>query len=606
MGCVCSKLDKPKKHDPSQAKIIDDTGYLENVDKKEVIDQEKIEIRLQEKESITKASVVINEVPPHPPKTKKQDIIPDPAVFKHIDEHALKVQSFFRRSVSELAIDLVKPAENNLERVRAFYRWITENISYDTESYFSDVTSSCDANDVIQTGKSVCEGYAELFSAFCREVNIPVKTIIGHAKGYNYDPEIDITPSTKTNHAWNVVLLDGDWRFMECTWGAGYLQEQKFHKQFTEFYFLTDPGDFINRHYPCTNKGNVQDSKWQLLDEPVSMKEFCRSVKYSHTALECGIIPISHKSGVIELTSDDTITIKDGQRSIESWIIKFSLSDGTDMSKYVMSYIQDQTTLKINVRPPTAAKYILKVFAKPVGKNTDVHNSILEYIIKCSNPAKSVKPYPSRKSPWAFCPEYKQYGFAEGSIATPMFTAVNGKLCINIPTTKQIDAIAKIRHAESRDISLDNCTLVESSANKMVLRARFPIEGFYELDIMAKRPWEENGKYWPSISYLIDCRKPMIPCYPFPEYYNSAIIKYNCRLIEPLKGHLPAKSSIKFRLESNILQRIRILEHNLRKTGAVTFEGTVDIPETGKITVFGSENESGGSLSGLYRFTVEK
>ncbi|KAK3598649.1 hypothetical protein CHS0354_024371, partial [Potamilus streckersoni] len=473
---------------------------------------------------------------------------------------------------------------------------------YDTEGYFSGITSSCHVNDVLQTGKSVCEGYAELFSNLCREVNIPVKTINGHAKGYNYNPEIDITPSTRTNHAWNVVLLDGDWRFMECTWGAGYLEEQKFHKHFTEFYFLTDPEDFINRHYPCMNESEVQDSKWQLLDKPVSMKEFGRGVKYSHTALECGIIPLSHTSGVLEL-SDDTIIIKDEQRSIESWIINFSLSDGTDMSKYAMSFMQNPTTLKINVRPPAAGKYVLKVFAKPVGKKLGIHNSVLEYIIKCSNPAKSLKPYPSRKTPWAFCPEYKQYGFAEGSIATPIFTAVNGKLCINIPTTKKVDAMAKLQHAESRDVSLENCTLVESSANKMIVRARFPIEGFYELDIMAKRPWEDGGKYWPSIAYLIDCRKPMIPCYQFPEFYNSAIIKYNCRLLKPLRGSLPAKSSVTFRLESNILKRIRILEHNLSKTGADTFEGVVDTPETGMVTIFGSDNDS-GPLSGLYRFTV--
>ncbi|KAK3601223.1 hypothetical protein CHS0354_040406 [Potamilus streckersoni] len=543
------------------------------------------------------------EVPPHPPKTKKRDIVPDPTIFTNIDEHALKAPGSLRRSVSELANYLVRPAKTNLERVRAFYRWITDNIRYDTEGFFNGKIISCDPDYVLKTGKSVCQGYADLFSAFCREVNIPVKTISGHAKGFGYNAEMVITPTTTTNHAWNVVLLNGDWRFVECTWGAGQIKGNQFYKQFTEFYFLTDPKDFINKHYPYMSKNEAQDSKWQLLDNPVSMKEFSTRVKLDNTALELGVIPVSHTSGVIEVQSDVTIFIKDGLGNVESWMMTFSESDGTDMGNYAMSYMKNPTTLTIAVRPPTAAKYVLKLFAKPIGKQTDEHNSILEYIIKCSDPAKPAKPYPLRRTPWAFCPKYKQYGFAEKSMKIPIFKAQNGNLCIDIPTTRQVDAMAKIQNAESRDGSLENCTLVESSAKKLVIKARLPTEGSYALDIMAKRPWEGDDRYWPSVSYLIDCRKPMYPFNPFPFCYFGAITKYHCRLLEPLNGFLPAKSSVTFRLESKLLERIRILETNLNKTGSGIFEGKVDIPDTGTITVFGSDANS-GSFNGLYRFSV--
>ncbi|KAL3887036.1 hypothetical protein ACJMK2_027047 [Sinanodonta woodiana] len=543
------------------------------------------------------------EVPPHPPKTKKRDIVPDPTVFKRIDEHALKAPASLRKSVSELANYLVKPAKTNLEKVRAFYRWITENIRYDTDEFFHGKISSCEPSYVLKTGKSVCQGYADLFTAFCREVNIPAKTISGHSKGFGYNAEMVINPNTTTNHAWNVVLLNGDWRFVECTWGAGHLKGQQFQKQFTELYFLTDPKDFINKHFPCMSKNEADDSKWQLLEKPVSLNEFSTRVKLDNTALELGVIPVSHTSGVIDIKSKDTIVIKDGQGDIESWMMNFALSDGTDMGNYAMSYMKNPTTLNIVVRPPRAAKYVLKIFAKCVGKQTGEHNSILEYIVKCSEPEKPAKPYPLKGTPWAFCPEYKQYGFAAKSTTVPIFTAKTGTLSIDIPTTKHVDAMAKLQHAERRDASLENCTLIESSAKKLVVKVRLPTEGFYALDIMAKRPWDGDDKYWSSISYLIDCRKPMSPFNPFPFCYFGDITKYQCRLLEPVKGSLPAKSAITFRLESKLLKRVRILQTNLNKTGDGVFEGKVDTPDTGTITVYGSENDS-GSFSGLYRFSV--
>ncbi|KAK3598650.1 hypothetical protein CHS0354_024372, partial [Potamilus streckersoni] len=68
----------------------DDGRCLETVDASaKEADHEKLEIGLQETELLTDA-VDGSEVPPHPPKSRKRDIIPDPAAFKQIDEHALK------------------------------------------------------------------------------------------------------------------------------------------------------------------------------------------------------------------------------------------------------------------------------------------------------------------------------------------------------------------------------------------------------------------------------------------------------------------------------------------------------------------------------------
>lgn len=44
-----------------------------------------------------------------------------------------------------------------------------------------------------------------------------------------------------------------------------------FPPRFDDFYFLTDPEDFINTHFP-------DEEKWQLLDTPIPLEEFERMV----------------------------------------------------------------------------------------------------------------------------------------------------------------------------------------------------------------------------------------------------------------------------------------------------------------------------------------
>ncbi|KAK3597365.1 hypothetical protein CHS0354_034609 [Potamilus streckersoni] len=538
------------------------------------------------------------DVPPLPPKTKKEDIVPNTAIFKGIDEHALKAPTSALQSASELAKYLVKQARNDLERIRAFYRWITENIRYDTDGYFSGMPSSCKPEDVLRSGKSVCQGYADLFTTLCREVGISAKTISGYAKGYSYHPEQSVTPSADADHAWNVVLLNGDWRFVECTWGAGHVNGHTFVKEFTEFYFLTDPDHFINAHFPWMEMNEEEDAKWQLLWKPISLTEYSRRLKLSKDALKLGITPVSHTSGVLEIKSEETITIKDNKRNIENWMVNFYIENGIEMGNYVMSYMQDKTTLIINVRPPTQAKYILKIYGKSRSKQTELYDNLIEYIVKSNNEAKNVKPYPCRSKPWASCPEYEMYGFTEKVMVTHVYMAKRGEVKVSIPTTRLIDIMAKIRHAEDAVGNLENYCLVEALPQYIVVEARFPKEGFYELEILVKK--ESDGHYWPAISYLVDCSTAMDPCYKFPVRYN---LKYQCHLLEPLRNPLPPQTNINFRLESPMVQKFYISGKYFDKTKENLFEGTIVTPDRGDLNVFGSENGNGSMLV-LFTFSV--
>ena len=81
--------------------------------------------------------------------------------------------------------------------------------------------------------------------------DIPCLTVEGIAKGYSHDPEAVYTADSRVNHAWNLVLLEGEWRPLDCTWGAGYLHEDgTFRRELSDHWFLTDPVEFLLTHFP--------------------------------------------------------------------------------------------------------------------------------------------------------------------------------------------------------------------------------------------------------------------------------------------------------------------------------------------------------------------
>lgn len=188
----------------------------------------------------------------------------DPLSFETIDAHALAAPSSLKSSVAELAAYLVEPAKSDVEKVRSIFRWMADNIAYDTRAFFSGSYGSLDSASVLRSGKSVCSGYSNLFKALCEEAGIEVVSISGYSKGYGYRQGATFN---NTNHEWNAVKLNGAWYLLDSTWGAGSVNGRVFKKKLKEFWFLTDPEKFIYTHLP------VNDS-WQLLENVISMSQY--------------------------------------------------------------------------------------------------------------------------------------------------------------------------------------------------------------------------------------------------------------------------------------------------------------------------------------------
>lgn len=113
---------------------------------------------------------------------------------------------------------------------------------------------------VLENKKTICAGYANLFFELCQAVKIECLVVEGVAQN---NDEITAQP-----HAWNVVKLNNDWKFIETTWGSGGISETgDFVSELDLTYLFCEPKNFILEHFP-------NEEKWQLLTHPISKVEF--------------------------------------------------------------------------------------------------------------------------------------------------------------------------------------------------------------------------------------------------------------------------------------------------------------------------------------------
>lgn len=182
-----------------------------------------------------------------------------------LDAHAMAAPPEAEASAANLANYLTQVAQNDTEKARVIYRWIADRIEYDVDAYLARRLDKKEATEVLQSRTSVCNGYATLFDTLGRTAGLETATIMGYAKGYKH-------PAGQTfdapNHAWNAIKIDGQWRLLDSTWGAGHVEGGKYLKALSEAYFLAPPEQLMFSHFPL-------EDTWQLQSTPhLSKSEF--------------------------------------------------------------------------------------------------------------------------------------------------------------------------------------------------------------------------------------------------------------------------------------------------------------------------------------------
>lgn len=103
-----------------------------------------------------------------------------------------------------------RPYRSDVQRLRAIFTWVSERITWE-----EDIDCEIDARKVIQTKRGCPEEVAALVMEMCAAVGIHAEVVRGYLKTPGEVPEIGIMP--RSNHWWNAVIVDNEWRMMDCS-----------------------------------------------------------------------------------------------------------------------------------------------------------------------------------------------------------------------------------------------------------------------------------------------------------------------------------------------------------------------------------------------------
>lgn len=240
--------------------------------------------------------------------------------FKKADSIAINVK--YKGNLNQLVSDLTKDFDNDIDKTRAIYFWVTENISYDYKLFNKGkqkIKFNCKSkaeceikkqefeNNLVEKTlrkrKGVCSGYSTLFKRMCDIAKIQCLYIGGYVK----TKSAHIGQTGILDHAWNAVIIDNKTYFIDTTWASGYCEKDKkgklnnFVKNRNDFYWFTPEEKFAIDHFPKNPE--------KVLNFDISKDDY-KNQPY----IENSIIPIIEieypKQGILNTKLNDSVTFK--------------------------------------------------------------------------------------------------------------------------------------------------------------------------------------------------------------------------------------------------------------------------------------------------------
>lgn len=172
-----------------------------------------------------------------------------------LERHALAAPAAVESSVPALAAYLASAAKTEGDKAWAIFRWIGDRVSYDIDAYLAGRMrdENATAEQVLARRTSICDGYAVLFQELARHAGLQAIKLSGYAKAYGVLAQ---SVFDSENHAWNLARIEGVWRIVDPTWGAGYINGDRYKKKLDPLYFFAEPQQIKFTHWS-------QDATWR-------------------------------------------------------------------------------------------------------------------------------------------------------------------------------------------------------------------------------------------------------------------------------------------------------------------------------------------------------
>uniref|UniRef100_A0A3Q3XLV5 Transglutaminase-like domain-containing protein n=1 Tax=Mola mola TaxID=94237 RepID=A0A3Q3XLV5_MOLML len=376
---------------------------------------------------------------------------------------------------------------------------------YDVSGYLGHSEKLSSPEEVIAAGRGVCCGYSNLCTEMC-EVGIECQEVPGHSKGIGYRQGKSLK-NVKSDHLWNAVLLGGQWFLLDACWGAGRVDtEHESFVKFDDFYFLTDPEEFIDSHFP-------DEEKWQLLDAPITLEEFEKRV-FKTSAFD-GEANVS-----LGFSRPITFTHEITQHRDLLHCGASERKESSNSSHGLLTV--SQRSMKLQILPPAGGVYDVKVFARPESATTPLV-WVCSFTVECPTP-RAMEEIPENPFlSWGLQPVAGSLGVAGSSQGSEVAEVEEGVFELVLKTSRSLMVLCELVHPELEPALAKRCLATQIQPNTLTCHVLCPLRGFYRLSVFVRDYDKTEVKFQNAANFLLHCKGKMVsPDELFPPNLGSA------------------------------------------------------------------------------------
>ncbi len=148
----------------------------------------------------------------------------------------------------------------DFQKVLRIHDYMVLNTEYDYDNYLNHTipSESYYEEGILLKGTGVCNGYALTFQLFMDALGIDSKFVTGG--------------TTNGPHAWNIVKVNGEWYYIDCTWD----DPTPDRKGIVDYkYFLVEEKQFFKDHWPDEDEFEMpKTGTYKFLNEWVAETGF--------------------------------------------------------------------------------------------------------------------------------------------------------------------------------------------------------------------------------------------------------------------------------------------------------------------------------------------